>query len=220
MVYAIIYSLFLGYGITIGTALYGAMDNNATVAVTCTGTMPSWYPFLFVPLFTFCLIVINQGRWKQMPVMIILACVGYLVNHFSAIPLASNAQVPSTLAALLVSLLANLYSQWYQDMAAALILPAIFVQVPSGLAASGSLVSGVTSAMQITHQSVDGKLANGTATVDVTNAGTGGQEVNTMLFNVGYSMIQVSIGITVGLFSSGFIVSILPFKKKSGLFSF
>ncbi|TVY35782.1 Uncharacterized UPF0442 protein [Lachnellula occidentalis] len=35
MVYAIIYSLFLGYGITIGTAFYGLMDANASSATTC-----------------------------------------------------------------------------------------------------------------------------------------------------------------------------------------
>jgi hypothetical protein len=37
MVYAIIYSLFLGYGITVGTTIYGLMDANATSASTCSG---------------------------------------------------------------------------------------------------------------------------------------------------------------------------------------
>lgn len=35
MVYAIIYALFLGFGITIGTAFYGLMDKNATSSTTC-----------------------------------------------------------------------------------------------------------------------------------------------------------------------------------------
>lgn len=35
MVYAIIYSLFLGYGITIGTAVYGLIDSNATSNTQC-----------------------------------------------------------------------------------------------------------------------------------------------------------------------------------------
>jgi uncharacterized membrane protein YjjP (DUF1212 family) len=39
MVYAIIYSLFLGYGITIGTAIYGLFDSNATSATTCSNPM-------------------------------------------------------------------------------------------------------------------------------------------------------------------------------------
>lgn len=44
-------------------------------------------------------------------------------------------------------------------------------------------------------------------------------ELNTIVFNVGYSMIQVAIGITVGLFLSALIVYPLG-KRRSGLFSF
>ena len=40
MIYAIIYTLFLGFGILIGTALYGSFDSQAVTATTC--KMP-WY---------------------------------------------------------------------------------------------------------------------------------------------------------------------------------
>jgi hypothetical protein len=44
-------------------------------------------------------------------------------------------------------------------------------------------------------------------------------ELNSIVFNVGYSMIQVAIGISVGLFLSAILV--YPFgKRRSGLFSF
>jgi uncharacterized membrane protein YjjB (DUF3815 family) len=92
-------------------------------------------------------------------------------------------------------------------------LPAIFVQVPSGLAVSGSLVSGIASADQIT-----GNATNGSSTLDAA-AITAGGGLNSIAFNVGYSVIQVAIGITVGLFLSAIVV--YPFgKKRSGLFSF
>lgn len=53
MVYAIIYSLFLGFGITIGTAIYGLIDpRHATSATQCKSGMPQYYAFLFVPPFT------------------------------------------------------------------------------------------------------------------------------------------------------------------------
>jgi uncharacterized membrane protein YjjB (DUF3815 family) len=98
-------------------------------------------------------------------------------------------------------------------LAAAAMLPAIFVQVPSGLAVSGSLVSGITSADQIT-----GNATNGSTTVDAATIAAGGG-LNSIAFNVGYSVIQVAIGITVGLFLSAIVV--YPFgKKRSGLFSF
>ena len=52
MVYAIIYSLLLGFGITIGTAIYGLMDVHAVTPTSCSTKMPKHYHFMFVPLFT------------------------------------------------------------------------------------------------------------------------------------------------------------------------
>lgn len=74
-------------------------------------------------------------------------------------------------------------------------LPAIFVQVPSGVASQSSLLAGVQSANAIVH--------NGTTTV-VQNTGSS--------TSFGITMIQVSIGISVGLFASSLFV--YPFGKK------
>ena len=215
MVYAVLYSLFLGFGITIGTTLYGAIDKGATSQTTCDVTMPFWFKWIFVPPFTLAIIYINQAKGKQMPIMVGIAFVGYMVNYWSAQRFASNAQVANTLGALAIGLMGNLYSRLRHGLAAAALLPAIFVQVPSGLSAGASLVSGVTSANQITKN--NGSVANGTTTVSTTDLGAG--DVNSMVFNVAYSIIQVATGITVGLFLSALIV--YPFgKKRSGLFSF
>jgi uncharacterized membrane protein YjjP (DUF1212 family) len=214
MVYAIIYSLFLGFGITIGTAIYGLMDRNASSDTHCKTSLPKYVPFVFVPLFTLCLIIINQAKWRQAPVMLTIAFAGYVVNFFTNTVFPSNAQISNTLGALTVGVLGNLYSRLVHGVAAAALLPAIFVQVPSGLAASGSLVSGIQSADRITGNATAG--INGTNTI---TAGDGSGQVNSIVFNVGYSMIQVAIGITVGLFLSALIV--YPFgKRRSGLFSF
>lgn len=276
MVYAIIYSLFLGFGITIGTAIYGLIDSNAVSSTTCQTEMPRYWFFFFVPGFTMCLIIINQAKWKQAPMMMIIAFAGYLVNFFSSKRFSGNSQISNTLGAFVIGVIANLYSRigsrienraldvwedilrprWKSfkktvlrikskkdpsamptkleeghansdaesmfvrqtrrvgyGLAAAAMLPAIFVQVPSGLAVSGSLVSGIASADQIT-----GNATNGSSVVDAATIATGGG-LNSIAFNVGYSVIQVAIGITVGLFLSAIVV--YPFgKKRSGLFSF
>ncbi|KAF2835365.1 DUF1212-domain-containing protein [Patellaria atrata CBS 101060] len=281
MVYAIIYSLFLGFGITIGTTIYGIMDHKATSATTCTDSMSSGWYFLFVPVFTLCLIIINQGKWKQVPVMMFIAFTGYIVNFFSSKRFPGNTQISNTLGALAIGTMANLYSRlgrhvdnWWMDiwehhiepslkrvknvfrsktqisherreskrsassgassptltnetyspniprsrkvgygLAAAAMLPAIFVQVPSGLAVSGSLVSGITSADQITRN------VTGTTVVTSGNDMVANARINSVAFTVGFSVIQVAIGITVGLFLSALLV--YPFgKKRSGLFSF
>ncbi|KAB8290807.1 hypothetical protein EYC80_008444 [Monilinia laxa] len=218
MVYAIIYSLFLGYGITIGTAVYGLMDPNATSKTTCDAPMNQYVRWCFVPIFTLCLAVINQAKFKQMPVMLSISFTGYIVNFFSAKRFPSSAQISNTLGALAVGVLGNLYSRVRHGVAAAALLPAIFVQVPSGLAASGSLLAGLSTADSITNTTT---YANGTAKVNGTSTVTvsSSEDLNTIVFNVGYSMIQVAIGITVGLFLSALIV--YPFgKRRSGLFSF
>ena len=218
MIYAIIYSLFLGFGITIGTAIFGAIDKNATNDTACRTTMPAWFEIIFVLPFTLCLIVINHGRYKQMPMMLGVALAGYLVNHFSANRFSSNAQIANALGALAIGVIGNLYSRLWHGFAAAALLPAIFVQVPSGLAAGGSLISGLSSANQLTNQTVNGTATNGTALVGNATL-TSSISVNSDVLNVAYSMIQIAIGITVGLFMSALVV--YPFgKRRSGLFSF
>lgn len=268
MVYAMIYTLFLGYGITIGASLYGMMDKNASSEVTCQNPLNrNWY-FLFVPGFTICLALVNQAKWRQLPAMVVIALAAFCVNSYSKAYYDGQGQICNMLGALTVGILANLYSRlgrhfnnawldilefwefkvrprlsrltqkssekWPTDdpesrpgspapqekpmklarktgysLAAAAMLPAIFVQVPSGLAAGGSLLAGVNSANQLTGNS--------------TNAAGSGADPNANFdgtaFTVLLSVIQVAIGISVGLFMSALIVYPLG-KRRSGLFSF
>ena len=90
-------------------------------------------------------------------------------------------------------------------------LPAIFVQVPSGLAVNGTLVSGVASADQIVRKT------SGVTTV--TSAETAGS-TNNLTLTMGVTVVQVAIGISVGLFLSTLIVYPFRHKKDRGLFSF
>ncbi|KAF1912182.1 hypothetical protein BDU57DRAFT_81866 [Ampelomyces quisqualis] len=284
MVYAIIYSLFLGFGITIGTVLYGMMDKNATSRTSCHDPMSTNFYYLFVPAFALCLMVVNQAKYKQMPSMTIIAFIGWVINFHSSSYFKSNAQISNTLGALGIGIAANIHARWgrhvenwslgvweenlrprlvkIRDMwrrrshgpihapkierskydpthsgshprsrassvsdfvphtrkigyglAAAAMLPAIFVQVPSGLSVQGSLVSGITSADQIVRNST----ANAT-TISAADVG-GSTTINSIALNVGFSVIQIAIGITVGLFLAALIVYPLG-KRRSGLFSF
>jgi uncharacterized membrane protein YjjP (DUF1212 family) len=97
MVYATIYSLFLGFGITIGSVIFGLMDKDATSETQCTDPMSPWWYFFFVPAFTMCLIIIHQSKWKQAPVMMILSCVGYFVNYSVARYVKGNVQIANAL---------------------------------------------------------------------------------------------------------------------------
>jgi len=277
MVYAIIYSLFLGFGITIGTAIYGLMDVNATTETTCREPIAAPWFFFAVPVFTLCLIIIYQARWRQAPVMMVISIAGYMTSYYSGKRFSSSTYVSNTLGALVIGFLANVYSRlgkrvenvcinlwedrlrlpYYQmldavedlwenvrialrrppkpsesakleavergtmadnesneephvrrtrrvgySLAAAAMLPAILVQVPSGLAVQGSLITGIATAEEITR--------------NTTMAPDGG---NNSALTFGYRVVEVAIGITVGLSLSAVLV--YPFgKKRSGLFSF
>ncbi|TEA17224.1 Uncharacterized UPF0442 protein [Colletotrichum sidae] len=212
IVYAVIYSLFLGFGITIGAALYGLFDDNATSATSCQDPIPAYHTFVFVPLFVVCIAILYQSKWKQMPVMLAVAFAGYVVNYFSSLRFSAAPQVANTLGALTVGVLANLYSRIRHGVAAATLIPAIFTQVPGGLASTGGLLSGLTTANMLTNST---HSVNGTSSVRYEE----GESLNTVVFNVAASMIQIAIGIAVGLFLSSLIVYPLG-KRRSGLFSF
>lgn len=208
IVYAIVYSLFLGFGITVGALLYGLIDSNATSENTCSDPMNPYYGFAFVPLFVFCICLIYQAKWRQMPVMLVVACAGYVVNYFSSKRFTAAPQIANTIGAFAVGVLANLYSRIRHGVAAAILIPAIFTQVPGGLASNGGLVSGL-------------KLANEVANKNSTSESSSGvsEGLNSTVFNLAASMIQIAIGIAVGLFLSALLIYPLG-KRRSGLFSF
>ncbi|CAI7678786.1 unnamed protein product [Penicillium manginii] len=225
MVYAIIYSLFLGFGITIGTAVYGLLDPQATTAYTCPAspiTNEYLQRFPFVLIFTVCLALVNHAKWKQIPMMMVISLAGYVVSYFSSKRFSSNTQVSNALGAFVIGVIGNLHSRLRHGLAAASMLPAIFVLVPSGLAASGSLISGITSAEEMTR-SPYAVVANGTqGFVDAAkNLSASEQRSQSygVVFDIGYGMVQVAIGTTVGLFLAALVVYPLG-KKRSGLFSF
>ncbi|OKP13400.1 hypothetical protein PENSUB_902 [Penicillium subrubescens] len=225
MVYAIIYSLFLGFGITIGTAVYGLLDSQATTAYTCPASpINNEYlqRFPFVLLFTACLAIVNHAKWKQIPVMMVISLAGYVVSYFSSKRFYSNTQVSNALGAFVIGVMGNVYSRVRHGLAAAAMLPAIFVLVPSGLAASGSLISGITSAEEMTRSPYS-IVANGTqGFVDAVKNLSAAEAQNQnygVVFDIGYGMVQVAIGTTVGLFLAALVVYPLG-KKRSGLFSF
>ena len=245
MVYALIFSLFLGYGITIGTALFG-LFNKEMPDTSCTSTIPNKLRVIFVTMFTFwwvitfspsmsttervcvcldqlthhasfSLIIINQGKMRHVPCMVVLATGGYLINTLTAPFFPGNAQISNTLAAFVIGIVANLYSRVSGVRpSSVLLLPAIFVLVPSGLAASGSLVSGVRAAGEIVAPDRNG---NGTTPRTTLDSGEDKSPLDSVVFHVGYSMIQVAIAITVGLFLSTLVLYCRS-KKRSGLLSF
>lgn len=146
LVFAIIYSLFLGYGITVGTAIYGAIDSNAINSTQCDDPLNSYWNFLFVPLYVLFTTFTVQAKYEQMPAMIAIATAGYTVNFFANMKFSSSAPIAYTFGAFTIGVMANLYSRLRHGVAAAVLLPAVYVQVPGSLASSGSIESALNTA--------------------------------------------------------------------------
>ncbi|KAF2279768.1 DUF1212-domain-containing protein [Westerdykella ornata] len=193
MVYALIYSFILGFGIMLGSAVFGSIYQDATSATRCENPLSnnSAWNYLFVFLFSICLTIINQARLKQMPTMVGIAMIGYAVSFNTAKYVRGNSQVSSTVGAFAIGVTTAM-------------IPAIFVQVPSGLSVSGSLVSGIISADQMTR--------NATGSTIVSGADAETPLVNNVALKVGFSVIQVAIGITVGLFVAALVTN--PFGRR------
>tara|TARA_R110002003_G_scaffold193_32_gene15129 strand:- start:6237 stop:6905 length:669 start_codon:yes stop_codon:yes gene_type:complete len=221
-VFAIIYSLFLGYGITVGTAIYGAIDSNATNSIQCENPLNSYWNFLFVPLYVFFTTFTVQAKYKQMPVMILIATAGYTVNFFANMKFSSSAPIAYTFGAFTIGVLANLYSRIRHGVAAAVLLPAVYVQVPGSLASSGSINSALKTASALIKGSVaagDVRSFNALCCQTLAHSSqTTTDSLNAIVFNVAASMIQIAIGLTVGLFMAALLVYPMG-KRRSGLWT-
>lgn len=201
MFYAIIYSLFLGFGLTLGSALYGWIDKNAYDKTTCSniGTIGNIWKLLFVPCFNVFQSLACQATWNQVGVMTIIGCCGYVVTYFSSLHF-TLAQFNAALGAFTVGIISNIYDRWgrrfkrfgYCSTKFTSMITGIFDLVPGGFAARNVLSGGLTQLSGV---------KNSTAT-----------DTSSTTLTFGISMIEIAIGITVGLFISTLVV--YPFGKR------
>ncbi|ODV63865.1 DUF1212-domain-containing protein [Ascoidea rubescens DSM 1968] len=205
MFYAIIYSLFLGIGITLGAALYGWIDSGAISNLECANSVSPWYRFIFVPAFTIALALVNQAKWTQMPIMIVISGIGYVVSYFASMHFQDSTEYTSAMAAFVIGVLSNLYSRVYKGLAVSAMLPAIFVQVPGGIASKNTLLAGIQSANKLVINTT-----STTTTAAAAETSSSFSEASSLAF--GFTMIEIALGISVGLFVS--TIAVYPFGKK------
>ncbi|KAJ6257984.1 hypothetical protein Dda_7774 [Drechslerella dactyloides] len=118
-----------------------------------------------------------------------------------------NVQLANALGAFAIGVAGNLYSRLAHSIAFTSIVPAILIQVPSGLAAQGGFIAGLDSADYLNNKT----RSVGAEAVQ--------SQFNSTIANVALGMIQVGIGISIGLFFAA--VAVYPVgKRRSGLFTF
>ncbi|ROV94749.1 hypothetical protein VMCG_08839 [Cytospora schulzeri] len=202
--YAVIYSLLLGYGIDVGSQLWQVIYPDAPTSTTCPRASqvdPKW-KILLVPSYIVVQAVLIRSRPRQIPVQVIIGSAAYAVNYF--VLQHATAQVADTASAFVLGVLGHLWARFQRAFAFAAVVAGIMLLVPSGLSAQGGLVAGITTPL----------FNNGTTTAQSVY-----EENIYQSFSVGAQMIQVAVGLSVGIFVSALVV--YPMGKRSNyLFSF
>ncbi|KAI7891759.1 uncharacterized protein EV154DRAFT_215922 [Mucor mucedo] len=188
MVYAIIYSFLLGYGVSMGSQLYLTIDKNSTLeqsdacklassATTCVSSESQWFNFLMVPLFAMAFCIFLRARLPRWPIMTLVASFAYVINYALACWAHAPSQILQVAPAFGLGLVGNLLSKFTGKMSFDAVLLGVFYLVPSilGLKAAIGLFSG-------------------------------SEEVGTQGAGFALAMIESSIGITLGLFLATLIV--------------
>ncbi|KAF8752826.1 hypothetical protein RHS01_07265 [Rhizoctonia solani] len=198
--YSIIYSIFLGFGLSIGAELFHAVSGQKVFGsedYLCTNvhdangpwwqrTAGPYWAFLCVPGFSLFLSLRNQSpfRRKELYVAVLISCAGWVTNRFSSIAFPGRSDITSALGSLAVGLAGNLYGRVFNGTAFWL--------------ANGGLLSFAS-----TNNSVGANYSYGTG------------------FQVAEQLVSVAVGLTVGLFCSAVLVH--PFggsrRRGGGLFS-
>ncbi|WWC70782.1 uncharacterized protein I206_104734 [Kwoniella pini CBS 10737] len=210
--YSVIYSLFLGFGISIGAVLYEKITHNDVLNAsdyTCANThgnahwyqvtpSPYWY-FLCCPGYAFFLSLRNQQPlWaKELPIMVVVAAAGWSSNHFSSLAFPGRSDMTSAIGSFVVGTLGNLYGRISNGSSFPVTVTGILFQLPSGLSNGGIF--------NFAAESSDGS----------STAYSSG-------FSVAQQLVSVAIGLTVGLFVSAAVTH--PFgggrRRGAGIFSF
>lgn len=180
MAYSIMYSLFLGFGISLGALVYSKISGKEVINSTnwqCDLThvagspwfkqTPSayWY-FLAVPAYSFVLSLRNQQPIfrKELPVMILISCAGWVTNHFSSLAFSGRSDIVSALGSFVVGMLGNLYGRFFKGASFPVMVTGILFQLPSGLSQGGifnfAATTGDTSTQYSTGFSVAEQLVS------------------------------------------------------------
>ncbi|KAF9544468.1 hypothetical protein EC957_012070 [Mortierella hygrophila] len=191
MFYSLIYCLFLGFGLSIGSNLWDVFKEPPPGDLKMGYCHPATEPWRWV-LFPFLAISFNIQLYatpKQWPAMIVCSSVGYAVSEFAGLYWPHSLHIAAAVSAFVVGLLGNIYERLTHELAFVPILGAILLIVPGGM--------GVRSSLLLLDQT--GNAAQGTV--------------------FALQMIIVALSIAVGLFASTLIVYPLG-KKRNALLTF
>ncbi len=161
MVFCVFYAMYLAFAIMLGTALAGYLTPDPVSATTCAHPGLPFFPHrcVAVALFAVPVALLNGGAPAQSPIMVAVALATYAPAYRITLRTGSP-QLGCLVGAFAGGLVANLHSRFLHGVAAANLIPAVFVLVPSGVSIVGSLREGLLGAEQLDrHEDVSTVLS-------------------------------------------------------------
>ncbi|KAJ3921590.1 hypothetical protein F5877DRAFT_35686 [Lentinula edodes] len=208
--YAVVYCLFLGFGLAIGAEAYQTIVqtpianlSDTTCALTHNAEGPWWqrtpskfWAFLTVPLYSLVLSMRNHQPLlcKEMFICVIISCIGWVVTFFVGQHFQNQADFASAVGAFAIGMISNLAGRFLNGNAFTIMLTGILFQVPSGLGNNGLLVF-------VSQQTDD--------------SGTD-SEAYLSGFQTSLQLISVAIGLTIGLGIALFLSHPIPSRRRAG----
>ncbi|KAJ6455277.1 hypothetical protein C8R47DRAFT_1228304 [Mycena vitilis] len=207
MCYAVVYSLFLGFGLAIGAEAYEKITSHTIVGSTdyaCSishdpggpwwqQTPKLWWAFLTVPTYSLFLSMRNHAPWRNrdMVLLVVISCIGWVTNHFTGIKFVGQSDISAAVGAFAVGVVANVYARFFSGNAFVIMITGILFQLPSGLGNGGLL----TYASEKTAGNSSSYLSG---------------------FQTALLLISVAIGLTVGLGLALAIVHPIQSRRRAG----
>lgn len=218
VVFVAFYSLWLGAGLTMGIWLFSVIwltkHSHVDKLLTCDAApadIPAQLQWLFDPVlggsyyrllivwsFASVISLYNFATWKQLPAMLFVAVPGFATTFFAANAFSSVPHFASFFGTAASGTLGYLYAHFARQPAIVYLFTAIWLQVPSGLAANGGLYSGLKAAESIANVHGNGTTQAG-AGLDHTRTHGDGQWGGKHIMDLYLGMLCVAIAVFFGL---------------------
>lgn len=142
--------------------------------------IPWWLVFVLVPIYSLCSSLLNLQAYKswRLLAMVAFSCAAYTANKLAGMYLFARSDIASGAGAFVLGILGNVYAKFVKGAAFTSMITGVLFLVPSALSQTGALL-----------QQTEGSSAQ--------------QYLSS--FALGVRMVEVAIGVTVGLLVSQMI---------------
>lgn len=141
LIYAMVYVLFLGFGIGYGCSIWRLVHPEVQVDVlsNCQGGPSPWWIFLTLPLATMGFAIVYGASVNQWLPMMADSAVGYAVYYFVSQYAGPTSVITPSAGAFALGLFGNIYARVTKRLAFVPLMGGIIVLVPGSISVKGAI---------------------------------------------------------------------------------